>query len=613
MNELAEPHAAAAADERLDIAGLGAAYRAGTLIPRALVERLLARIEVHRADHVWTTAPDPRSILAVARALETAGPEGKPLYGIPFAIKDNIDLEGVPTTAGCPAFAYVPRASAPAVQRLIEAGAIPLGKTNLDQFATGLNGTRSPYGTPRSPIHADYIPGGSSSGSAVAVAAGLASFALGTDTAGSGRVPAAFNNLIGLKPTRGAISTRGVVPACRSLDCVSILALTAADALSVLQVASGFDAADPWSRRPDTAAAATAPVTLAGARLGVPRSEQLQFFGNEQGAARFAATLGLAERLGAKMVEIDFAPFLEVAQLLYAGPWIAERFVAIRDFFVQHTEALHPVTRQVISAGRAPSAADAFSALYRLQELRRATEPIWDRIDAIIMPTAGRQYTVAELLADPVQLNSALGYYTNFVNLLDLSAIAVPAGLQEDGLAFGITLVAPAWHDAQLAAFGDSLHRAGNETVGATGLPLAATPKLNATPSAATLKLAVCGAHMSGLALNGELVERGARLVGSFRTAPDYRLYALPGGPPARPGLVRREPGRPIEVEVWELPLAHFGSFVAGIPAPLGIGSLALENGEIVKGFLCEAYAVADAEDITDLGGWRRYLAHRCG
>ncbi|MGH7121425.1 MAG: allophanate hydrolase [Acetobacteraceae bacterium] len=618
MQELSEPPAATAAAERTDIAALRAAYRAGTLSPLGLVETLLARIEARGADHVWITAPDPVALRTAARALEAAGPEGKALWGIPFAIKDNIDLAGVPTTAACPAFAYVPRASAPAVQRLVEAGAIPIGKTNLDQFATGLNGTRSPYGTPRSPINADYIPGGSSSGSAVAVATGLASFALGTDTAGSGRVPAAFNNLVGLKPTRGSISALGVVPACRSLDCVSILALTAADALLVFEIASGFDAADPYSRRPDSAAAATAPRTLAGCRLGVPRSDQLEFFGNKSGELRFAATLGLAERLGAKLVEIDFAPFLEVARLLYEGPWIAERFVAIRDFFGHHPEALHPVTRQVIAAGQTPSAADAFTALYRLQGLRRAIEPFWEGIDAIITPTAGRQYTVEELLADPLHLNSALGYYTNFVNLLDLSAIAVPAGLQEDGLAFGITLIAPAWHDAQLAALGDTLHRAGNETVGAIGLELAATPPLATKPTSETVRLAVCGAHMAGLALNGELAERGARLVRTCRTAPGYRLYALPGSAPAgslpaRPGLVRREPGRPIEVEVWELPLAQFGGFVAGIPAPLGIGSVALEDGETVKGFLCEAYAVANAEDITNLGGWRRYLERRRG
>ncbi len=611
MQELPAPPSATAAAESLDCATLRAAYRAGTLTPAALVERLLARIEARGEDHVWIKGPDPAALLTAARALEAAGPEGKPLYGIPFAIKDNIDLAGSPTTAACPAFAYLPQASAPAVQRLVEAGAIPIGKTNLDQFATGLNGTRSPHGTPRSPFNADYVPGGSSSGSAVAVAAGLVSFALGTDTAGSGRVPAAFNNLIGLKPTRGYISTRGVVPACRSLDCVSILALTAADALSVLEVASGFDPADPYSRCPDAAAAGIARRTLASCRFGIPQSDQLQFFGNAAGEACFAAMLRLARRLGANLVEVDFAPFLEVARLLYEGPWIAERYVAIRDFFDRHPEALHPVTRQIIGAGKAPSAADAFAAFYRLRALRRAMEPLWQEIDALMTPTAGRQYTVAELLADPLNLNAALGYYTNFVNLLDLSAIALPAGLQEDGLAFGITLVAPAWHDAALAALADALHRAGNETVGATRLQLATMPPLEASRVAATLRIAVCGAHMAGLALNGELAGRGARLVRACRTAPHYRLYALPGGPPARPGLLRREPGRAIEVEVWELPFAAFAGFVAGIPAPLGIGTVALDDGETVQGFLCEAYAVADAEDITDLGGWRRYLACR--
>ena len=611
MQEISGLPAQALAGQSLDIASLHGAYRAGVLTPVALMETLLRRIDARGADHVWITGPDPAGLLAAARALEAKGPEGKPLYGIPFAIKDNIDLAGSPTTAACPAFAYASAASAPAVQRLVEAGAIPIGKTNLDQFATGLNGTRSPYGTPRSPFNPDQVPGGSSSGSAVAVAAGLASFALGTDTAGSGRVPAAFNNLIGLKPTCGYISTRGVVPACRTLDCVSILALTAADALSVLEVASGFDAADPYSRWPDTTAADTARHTFAGSRLGVPQPHQLKFFGNAAGAERFAATIGLAERLGANLIEIDFAPFLEAARLLYEGPWIAERYVAIRDFFARQPEALHPVTRQVIGAGAAPSAADAFESFYRLRELHRATEPLWQQIDALMTPTAGRQYTVQELLADPVNLNSALGYYTNFVNLLDLAAIAVPAGLQEDGLPFGVTLVAPAWHDAALAALGDALHRAGNETIGATGLKLAATPPLQVKEPARTLKLAVCGAHMAGLALNGELAAHGARFIRACRTASYYRLYALPGGPPVRPGLLRKEPGRAIEVEVWELPLAACARFIAGIPAPLGIGSIALEDGETVQGFLCEAHAAASAEDITDFGGWRRYLEHR--
>ncbi len=613
MQDVPEPPRGDATADSLDIATLQSAYRRDLLRPGVVIERLLARIAARGDDAVWIDRPDAEALRRAAKRLETEGPAGRPLWGIPFAIKDNIDLAGRPTTAACPEFAYVPAKSAPVVARLEAAGAILIGKTNLDQFATGLNGTRSPYGTPRCALNPDYISGGSSSGSAVAVAAGLASFSLGTDTAGSGRVPAAFNNVIGLKPTRGLISTRGVVPACRSLDCVSLFTLTAGDALAVLAAAEGFDPADPFSRPADAAAAAMAPRSLAGCRLGMPRADQLRFFGNTQGEARFAATLRLAERLGARLVEIDLDPFLETARLLYDGPWIAERYVAIRDFIDRRPEALHPVTRQIIAAGARPTAAEAFAGYYRLRELRRATAPVWQAIDALITPTAGRQYTVAELLADPVKLNSALGYYTNFVNLLDLSAIAVPAGRQEDGLAFGITLTAPAWQDAALCALADALHRAGNETIGALGTPLAATPPLRLAPGAGTVRLAVCGAHMQGLPLNGQLTERGARLVRACRTAPHYRLFALPGGPPARPGLLRGEGGAAVEVEVWELHSSAFGSFVAGIPAPLGIGSVELEDGETVKGFLCEAHATAAARDITALGGWRRYLETQQG
>ena len=611
-NEAAPAHQTDAAD-RMDIAALQDGYRRGTLTPSAVIDRVLARIAARGDDAVWIARPDAEALRAAARRLEADGPDGRPLWGIPFAIKDNIDLAGHPTTAACPEFAYHPTESAPAVARLMAAGAIPVGKTNLDQFATGLNGTRSPYGVPRCAIDPEYVSGGSSSGSAVAVAAGLASFALGTDTAGSGRVPAAFNDLIGLKPTRGALSTRGVVPACRSLDCISVFALTAADALGVFRAASGFDGDDPFSRTADAAAASAAPHRMAGCRIGVPRAADLRFFGNDAGAAGFAAAVRLAERLGATLVEVDLAPFLETARLLYDGPWIAERYAAIHDFIERRPEALHPVTRQIIAAGARPSAADLFAGYYRLRELRRATAPVWQAIDVLLTPTAGRQYTVAEMLADPVTLNSALGYYTNFVNLLDLSAIAVPAGRQPDGLAFGVTLTAPAWHDAALCALADELHRAGNETVGALGQQLAATPKLHLPPAEGSVRVAVCGAHMAGLPLNRQLTERAARLLRACRTAPQYRLFALPGGPPARPGMVRDAAGAAIAVEVWEMPVAAFGSFVAGIPAPLGIGTVALEDGEMVQGFLCEGYATRAARDITPLGGWRRYLETQGG
>ena len=599
--------------DSLDLATLGARLQAGRLTPSALVEGILARIAAHGDDKVWIDLLPREALLARARALEAAGPAGRPLYGIPFAIKDNIDLAGQPTTAACPDFAYRPATSAPVVERLLAAGAIPIGKCNLDQFAAGLNGTRSPYGAPASVFHPDYISGGSSSGSAVAVAAGLVSFALGTDTAGSGRVPAAFNNLVGLKPTRGLLSTRGVVPACRSLDCVSILALSADDAREVLAVAKGYDAEDPFSRREDKAAAAALPRSLEGCRFGVPRAGELEFFGNGEGERCFAAMLRLVERLGGVLVETPLAPFLEAARLLYDGPWIAERYAAIRDFIERQPAALHPVTLKIIGGGSAPRAVDGFLGYYQLKALRRITAAAWERMDVLLTPTAGRLYRIAELLAEPVTLNSNLGRYTNFVNLLDLSALAVPAGFEAGGLPFGVTLVAPAWSEEALLALGDALHRAQDLPLGGTAhrLPPSRAPKppARAAAPAGLVRVAVCGAHMSGLPLNRQLTERGGRLVRRCRTAPHYRFFALPGGPPARPGLLRREPGRAIEVEVWELPASAFGGFVDGIPPPLGIGTVTLDNGQEVKGFLVEPYAAEDADDISELGSWRRYLA----
>lgn len=592
----------------LDLGTLSAAYAEGSLTPTAVVEEVLRRIALHGDDKVWIHLVPREELVAIARGLERAGPGGKPLYGIPFAIKDNIDLAGHPTTAGCPAFAYTPTRSATVVQRLIDAGAIPIGKANLDQFATGLNGTRSPYGAPASALFPDRVSGGSSSGSAVAVAAGLVGFSLGTDTAGSGRVPAAFNNLVGVKPTRGLLSGTGVVPACRSLDCISIFALTADDARDVLAVAQGFDADDPFSRQP--AAIAGLP-GIERCRFGAPRAEQLAFFGNTEGQELFAAMLERIRRLGGSVVEIDFAPFLETARLLYEGPWVAERYVAIKDFIAAHPDALHPVTRQIVEGGAKPSAADAFTAYYRLKELRRVADAVWKDIDVLITPTAGRHYRIAEMLADPIRLNSNLGYYTNFMNLLDLSAIAIPAGFQADGPAFGVTLAAPAWSDEDLCRLGDILHRDQGLDMGALGVPPPPPRSATARRANGMIQLAVCGAHMTGLPLNHQITDRGGRFVRRCSSAAAYRLYALPGGPPARPGMIRDESGRAIEVEVWEMPAAAFGGFVAAIPPPLGIGSLELDDGSWVKGFICEGYATQAARDITELGGWRRYLQER--
>ena len=596
--------------DSLDIQTLGGRLRAGSLQPREVVAGVLERIAAYRDGDpaVWIHLLPRDALEARAADLEKRGPQGLPLYGIPFAIKDNIDLAGHPTTAACPDYRYVPRESATVVQRLIDAGAIALGKTNLDQFAAGLVGTRSPYGACRNTFDPRYVSGGSSSGSSVAVAAGLASFALGTDTAGSGRVPAAFNNLVGLKPTCGALSGRGVVPACRSLDCVSIFSLTAVDAAAVFEVASGFDAGDPWSRR--TPRAGRLPASFAGCRIGVPRPDQLEFFGNGDAATLFATAVSKLEGLGARRVEIDFSPFLKAALLLYEGPWVAERYVAIRAFIDQRPQSLFPVTRGIIAGGAKPSAADCFAAVYRLKELIRESEPVWDQVDLMVTPTAGTIYTIAEVDADPVRLNSNLGRYTNFMNLMDLSAIAVPAGFLPSGLPLGITLVAPAFHDAALCALADCAQRALVSVMGATGLALPAAADVPAPKSAATVRLAVCGAHMSGLPLNHQLTTRGATLARRCRTASRYQLFALGGFTPPRPGMLRRDPGHAIEVEVWEVPVESFGSFVDGIPGPLCIGTIELEDGEQLRGFQCEAYALAGAEDISALGSWRTYIAN---
>ena len=589
----------------LDLSSLRKRYRDGHLSPSQTVTGIMGRIAQRGKDPTWIHLLAREELESRAVALERAERASLPLYGIPFAIKDNIDVRGHPTTAACPDFRYFPETTATVVERLIAAGAMLVGKTNLDQFATGLVGVRSPYGVPANSFDPAYVPGGSSSGSAVAVAAGLVSFSLGTDTAGSGRVPAAFNNLVGLKPTRGLLSARGVVPACRSLDCVSIFTLTSADAAAVLRSARGFDAADPFSRR-EAPPARAMPRSFAGCRFGVPRADQLQFFGNAETPRLFESFLGKLAALGAERVDIDFAAFLETARLLYEGPWVAERYVAIREFIEGHPDALHPVTRAIIGDAKRHLAADAFAAYYRLKELQRRTAPVWDSIDILVTPTAGTIYRVAELEAEPVRLNSNLGYYTNYMNLLDLAAIAVPAGFQRDGLPFGATFAAPAFADEALCALGTEVQAATAKTMGATGLPL--PPSEGAAPLPHLVRLAVCGAHMSGLPLNHQLVQCGARLAQKTRTDAGYRLYALTDFAPPRPGLVRAEGGGSIEVEVWDVPSGAFGRFVEGIPAPLGIGTVTLEDGQQVKGFLCEAHAAAAARDITSLGSWRVFI-----
>ena len=582
-------------------------YRTGLETPGRVMDRLLDTADATDSRNVWITRLTRDQVMAYVTALDPTAINELPLYGIPFVIKDNIDLAGVPTTAGCPDYAYTPRQSATAVQRLIDAGAIPLGKTNLDQFATGLVGARSPYGACRNSFNADYISGGSSAGSAVAVALGLASFSLGTDTAGSGRVPAAFNNIIGLKPSNGRVSSRGVVPACRSLDCVSIFALTAEDAATVLDVAAVFDAADPYSRKLGNR-------TLAGLRFGVPHRDQLQFFGDTEYARLFDLAVQRLGTLGGSAVEIDFAPFLEAARLLYEGPRIAERYAAVGSFMEAHPGALHPVTQQIIEAGKQPTAAAAFQSEYKLKELERLSESVWSQVDMILTPTAGTIYSLRDIDADPIRLNTNLGLYTNFMNLFDLSGVAVPAGFRTDGMPFGVTLVGPRAAEHALLDIAGRLHRSSVTTLGATDAALPARAARPAPSSPTALKegyvtMAVCGAHMEGLPLNHQLRDRGGYFLRSARTAAHYRLFALPGGPPQRPGLIRvNADGQAIELEIWALPTDQVGSFIAGIPTPLGVGKIELDSGTLVSGFICEGYAAEGAADISSYGGWRPYL-----
>lgn len=590
------------------IAAVADAYAAGALTPGRLVEEIVSASAGFADRNIWIVPPDIDRLRARAAELEAAGPAGKPLWGIPFAVKDNIDVAGLPTTAACKAFAHPVDASAPVVQALLDAGAILVGKTNLDQFATGLNGTRSDYGVCRNAFDPAYLSGGSSSGSAVAVALGLASFALGTDTAGSGRVPAAFNNLVGLKPTRGLLSTRGVLPACRSLDCVSVFALTAADAEAVFDVAAVFDPADIYAR-PDRPGAL--PVgSVAGLRLAVPAPDVLAADCDAEALAAHQRALDALAAQGAVVVEVDIAPLLEAALLLYEGPWVAERYAAIRDFFDASPEAVHAVVRSIIARARDYDARTTFEADYKLMALRRAAETVWQACDALLLPTTPTHYTVDAVLADPIATNSRLGRYTNFVNLLDLAAVAVPAGQAAAGLPVGVTLLAPAFFDRFLLSLAARLQPALNRTCGREVAPVPAALSVSSAP-AGSYALAVVGAHMSGLPLNPELTSRGARFLRRTRTAPGYRFYAM-DGKVARPGLVAvAQDGAAIEAEIWAMPEAGLGSFLAGIPAPLGLGKLVLEDGSEVIGFICEPGKLGKARDITALGGWRAFLAEK--
>ena len=595
---------------RLDLTSLHASYAKGLSVA-AVIDAVFDRIARVDDPGIFLHLAEREAVEREAAALGAFDPVAKPLWGVPFAVKDNIDVAGMPTTAACPAFARRADRDATVVALLKAAGALVIGKTNLDQFATGLVGLRSPHPIPRNAIDPTLVPGGSSSGSAVAVAQGIVSFALGTDTAGSGRVPAGLNNIVGLKPTVGALSTSGVVPACRTLDCVSILALTADDAWKVFAVAARPDPADAYSR---TLAWAPTPARPPSLTVGVPARADRKFFGDAAMAAGFDGALALLQRLGCRLVELPFDDFYATADLLYEGAWVAERYAAIDAFMDRHEDALHPVTARIIGGARKLSAADAFKGLYALQAYKAKLAPVIASVDLLCVPTAPTHYTVAAVTADPITTNSRNGTYTNFVNLLDLCGIAVPAGQRRDGLPMSVTLLAPAGADHLTTALAHDIQTATGSILGATGwtLPPSVRPYSTSTQTDETIELAVVGAHLSGMPLNAELRAAGARFDRAVRTVPCYRLHALAGQQVPKPGLLRTNEGDgvPIEVEVWRLAPGSFGRFVARVPAPLSIGTLELEDGTRCKGFLVEPTGLTGAEDVSAYGGWRRYVEH---
>ncbi|MFP1683789.1 allophanate hydrolase [Alloalcanivorax sp. C16-1] len=575
------------------------AYRRKKLTPVSAMKALSALLQdSERA--LWIHLLDESSLLAQAERLSDPS---LPLYGVPFAVKDNIDVGSLPTTAACPAYAYTARETAPAVQALLDAGAILVGKTNLDQLATGLVGVRSPYGEVPNPFNGDYVTGGSSSGSAAVVSLGLVPFALGTDTAGSGRVPAALTNIVGLKPTKGSMSTRGVVPACRTLDCISVFAVSVDDAETVFDLYKGYDEQDGYARHAPTGVPTALPEKP---RLGVPK--ETPWFGDDQAAAAWQRQLQELDAI-AELVPLDMEVLHQTARLLYQGPWVAERYT-VAEPLLEDPDALLPVIRDVILPARDMSAADGFRAQYQLADLRRQADQLMAGIDALVVPSTPGIYTRAAVNADPIKLNSQLGTWTNFVNLLDMCALSLPGGLRDgDGLPTGITLIGPAWYDAALAEFGRRWQRHRPWKAGVTdqqpALPKAEDDK---DRDDGTVTVAVVGAHLSGMPLNYQLTERNGVLLETTRTAPCYRLYALANTTPPKPGLIRADDGAAIEIELWKLPITEFGSFVALIPGPLGMGTLETEDGRQVKGFICEGWAIADAKDITALGGWRNYI-----
>lgn len=592
-------------DIKMTIPDLHDAYARG-VTAADIVAQVFARIAKVNDPGIFLAMPTEAQAIAEANTLGAFDPT-KPLWGVPFVVKDNIDVAGYETTAACPAYAYTPSEDAFVVAQLRAAGAIFIGKTNLDQFATGLVGVRTPYGAPLNSVDPEIVPGGSSGGSGVAVGHGIVTLSLGTDTAGSGRVPAALNNIVGLKPTLGALSATGVVPACRSIETISIFGMTVSDAYAAYQVCCAYDPQDAFARpinAPDLVTRPTPPT------IGIPSPDSIKFLGDDVQKASFQDAVDLLRASGAEILEIDFTPLYDVAHMLYEGAWVAERYTVIEELLKSDPDAILPVTRLIIGKAEQLSAADAFRGIYRLKELARAAESSLAGVDMLCVPTIPTFHTVAELEADPVTPNSNFGTYTNFVNLLDMCAIAVPTPARVDGRPGSVTLLAKAGQDAEIAELALTLEAAGTRNLGATDWPFVA-PAPSATPEVEGFKIAVCGAHLSGLPLNHQLTERGGTFVKETTTSDAYSFYALAGGPPARPGLTRGLPGSGAEIalEIWSLPIEHVGSFLAGIPAPLGIGTIDLSDGTAVQGFLCESVETQDAIDITKMKSWKTYLS----
>ncbi|WP_221796577.1 allophanate hydrolase [Aquisediminimonas sediminicola] len=591
--------------QHLHASEIAAKVNAGAISALDIAEQVLARLADYDQiqPQAWISRFAPDDIRAAAKAVDARVMAGEvlPLAGVPFAVKDNIDVAGLDTTAACPEFAYRPVANAFVVERLLAAGAICIGKTNLDQFATGLNGSRSPYGAPRCVFNLDYVSGGSSSGSSVATAAGLVAFALGTDTAGSGRVPAAFNHLIGYKPSKGRWSTTGLVPACRSLDCITVFTARAADAALVDQVVAGMDAADPYSRTIPARALGQAGEKL---RIGVPLPHQRNWCGDLQSERLYDLALERLEALGYEISLVDIAPLSEAAALLYNGPWVAERTAAMEMMLRDHPDAIDPAVKQIVEAGLHMTAVEAFNGQYRLQALARQAENMWQAIDVLALPTSPTIYRLKEMQAAPVALNAHFGLYTNFVNLLDMAAIAVPAGFRRNATGFGITFIAPAGTDAAL--FDMAARWEADSPYMAPELDMA---KMESNRPMDRIRLAVVGAHLKDMPLHWQLTSRDAIFIAETTTAPSYKLYAIANSVPPKPALVHDAAGAAIKVEVYELSTESFGSFTAEVPPPLAIGTVTLADGSQVKGFVAEPRALIGAEDITTLGGWRAYLA----